>query len=308
MRILLYFFLILFLGCGTQPVKVHKITLPKWYLNPPKSNDTYVYVTGEGFSKKEAILNALNNFVARYNLTISSKFESKQEDFGGGIANRDVKYKISAIVKKFNISNYEVIKAQRYTFDKYLVLVRVNVKKLATNLEFRLDNRFKEYSKIYKSILEENPLSRLIKLKELVKKLEDEKHYIYALKLMDPNFNGKKYLYFIDKVKNEYLKLKQTVKVEVISSNLAVKKDIERFLSKNDIKIGRSPIKIIATVNTRKSSFNLVVYDIFVKVKYKGSIIGSNYFKIIIPVTSNLNGYLFDDIQNLSLKDFLHLA
>ncbi|GAB6044582.1 hypothetical protein JCM11957_01800 [Caminibacter profundus] len=307
-KIFSFFFFFLLIGCS-QKEAIKPKPVPSWYLNPPKSNERFVYVTGGGINKRAAILNALSNFISRYSVTISSNFESKAQDFGGGLANKNSIYNIKATVKKFEVSNYDVIKAERYKFDQFLVLVRVDVNKLYKDLENKLNNRFKKYKDKYRVILNKNTLKQLIEIKELYSQLKKEEDYIYVLKLMNSNFNEKKYLSFINEVKRKLESLKNSVYVEVLSNNKIIAEDIKRYLTNKSIKIGKSNIKIIVNVKKRKSSsfVNLIVYEIYINVKYKNSIIGSNYFKVTTLQKSSINGYLYNDIKELSLEKFLNL-
>jgi len=308
-KIFSFFFFFLLIGCSQKQVAIEPKPIPNWYLNPPKSNERFVYVTGGGINKRAAILNALSNFISRYSVTISSNFESKAQDFGGGLANKNSIYNIKATVKKFEVSNYDVIKAERYKFDQFLVLVRVDVNKLYKDLENKLNNRFKKYKDKYRVILNKNTLKQLIEIKELYSQLKKEEDYIYVLKLMNSNFNEKKYLSFINEVKRKLESLKNSVYVEVLSNNKIIAEDIKRYLTNKSIKIGKSNIKIIVNVKKRKSSsfVNLIVYEIYINVKYKNSIIGSNYFKVTTVQKSSINGYLYNDIKELSLEKFLNL-
>jgi len=311
MKKLVFFLLfILLTGCAhKQAVIVAKPKpMPAWYLNPPQSNNKIVYVTGGGISKKAAVLNALSNFVSRYSVTISSNFQTKLQDFGGGVANKNMAYNIKATVKKFEVSNYEIVKTERYKFDQFLVLIKVDIDKLYANIKNRLDSRFAEYKDVYNNILKENPLKQLIDLQKLSLKLENEKSYIYILKTMNQNFNSNQYLSFINKVKNRLDSLKNSIHIQISSNNFKITEDIKRYLTSNGIKVGNSQIKLIVNVKKRKSSMmNLVVYEVYLTTKYIGSIIGSNYFKIIAPQNADINGYLFNDIKNMSIEKFFNL-
>jgi hypothetical protein len=311
MKKFIFLFSFLFLvGCGSNNVYVSKPKpIPSWYLNPPQSTQQFVYVTGSGIDKKEAILNALSNFISRYSITISSDFETKSESFGGGLYNKNSVNNIKATVKKFEVSNYDVIKARQYSFDKFFVLVRVDINKLYQNVKNSLDNRFKEYKKEYHLISSENPLNKLIDLNKLYSKIKEEKNYISILKVMNNNFNEEPYLSFINKVKNRLYSLKNSIHIEIDSDNNIFAEDVKKYLINKGIKIGRSDIKLEININKRNSySFvKLVTYQIYINVKYKNNIIGNNFFKVVTTQNSTVNGYLFNDIKNLSLEEFLNL-
>jgi TusA-related sulfurtransferase len=303
-------FLILLIGCAEHKVDVYKPKpIPSWYLNPPQGNENIIYVSGSGIDKKQAILNALSNFISRYSITISSNIETKVKSFGGGLYNKQSSNEIKATVKKFEVSNYTVVKAEQYSYDKFLVLIKIDIYKLYENLKNKLDNRFKDYKNQYNFILNQNLLKQYIDLQKLYTKLKNEENYIFILKIMNKNFNEKSYLSFINKVKNKLYEIKNNLYIEIISNNKKIAEDIKKYLTNKGIKIGKSSIKMIINVNKKTSTsyMNLITYNIYINVKYKNEIIGSNFFKIILTPKSNISGYLFNEIKNLSLENFLNL-
>jgi hypothetical protein len=309
-KLLSFFLIIFFVGCATHKEVVSKPKpLPSWYLNPPKSDNKFVYVTGSGIDKKHAILDALSNFISRYSITISSKFESKVASFGGGLSSKSSRQNIEAIVKKFEVSNYEVVKAERYSFDKFFVLLKIDLKALYNNLKEKLDSRFKIYKMEFVSISKKDLLTQYIELQNLYKKLEKEKNYIFILKLMNDSFNEKKYLDFISTVKKRILYVKSNLYVEIKGDNESILKDIEHYLSMKGIKIGKSDIKMYVKTEKKENSnyVRLNIYHIYISVKYKNSLIATNSFKVILPSSVELNGKLFDNIKNLSLRQFFNI-
>jgi TusA-related sulfurtransferase len=309
----LLFFLSLFLLIGCAEHKVHVSSKPKpipnWYLNPPQGNKNIVYVSGSGINKKQAVLNALSNFISRYSVTISSNFESKVKSFGSGLYNKHSVKEIKATVKQFEVSNYKVVKAEQYSFDKFFVLIKVDINKLYENVKNKLDNRFVDYKNQFNSIIKENLLKQFIELNKLYSKLKQKEDYIFILKIMNKNFNEKKYLAFINKVKNRLYTVKNNLYIQVISNNKSISEDIKKYLTDKGIKLGKSDIKIKINVNKKISTnyIQLTTYNIHINVEYKNEIIGSNYFKIVVPPNTNINGYLFNQIKNQSLEKFLNL-
>lgn len=314
MKNIIFFLFLSFLivGCSSHKVNVSQVqqkSLPNWYLNPPQSSKNYVYITGSGIDKQQAILNALSNFISRLSINISSTFENKIASYGGGLYNKQSMQDIKATVNKFQVTNYTVVRAEQYSFDKFLVLIKVDMNKLYENLKNQLDNRFNTYENEFKYILNENLLKQYIDLKKLYSKLEKEKNYIFILKIINEKFNDKKYLDFINKVKSRLLYVKEHLYVEIDSNNSIIKEDIKKYLTAQGIKLGKSDIKI--KINVIKRSFtsymSLVTYQIYMNVEYKNNVIGNNFFKIVVPKNTNISGYLFNMIKNMSLEKFLNL-
>jgi len=124
---------------------------------------------------------------------------------------------------------------------------------------------------------------------------------------MNEKFNEKEYLSFIYEVKNKLDSLKSSISIEVISNNHIIAEDIKKYLTNHNIKITKSPIKMVINVKAKRSSLDLIAYEIYINVKYKNTIIGSNYFRILLPKSSSLSGYLYSEIKSLPLEKFLGL-
>ncbi len=306
------FFLFLFIisGCSSHTYVAPKPKkLPVWYLNPPKNSENIVYVTGSGINKKEAILNALSNFIAGYSIKISSVLNINKKSFGGGLYNKNVNYDVKAVISGFEVSDYEVVKVYQYKFDNVLVLVKVDTSKLFDIQKAKLDDRFNRYRLEFRTLLKENKIKRLIGLENLLRKLDKEKNYLYVLKGMNPKFDIKKYLTFIDTVYNTYLRTKTSLKICVKCNVLPIKRDIEKYLIKHNVKIGNSDTVLDVKINKKSSDsiMSLEVYNIYLILKKEDTVIGSNGFKIVVPKNANLNNQLYDEIKNLNIKEFFNI-
>ncbi len=312
MRKRFFFFFAFFLltGCVKQNVSVplKPKPLPSWYLNHPKSDGRYVYATGSGINKKEALLNALSNFISMFSVKITSSININKKNFGGGLYNRSAKYDVKAVIGNFEVTNYEILKVYPYKFDRVLLLLKVDTKKLFENMKAKLDERFKGYKVKFSVISKENRIKQIIDLDSFVKKLQKEKEYIYTLKVMNPNFNEKPYLDFINKVYNYALNIKSSTKVSIKCDNFSIKQDIEKYLSKHGIKVGKSELEIKVIVKRKRSNsiMNLSVYNIYVYLQKNSQTLSSNSFKIVVPANVNLSGQLYDEIKKLSLKQFFN--
>ena len=305
-----FFLFLLILGCRSNQVTVHKPKpLPSWYLKPPKSDKRYVYVTGSGINKNTAVINALSNFIALYSIKISSSLTINKFNSNGGLYNRSSKYDVKAVIGKLKVTNYEILKVYPYRYNKILVLVRVDKEKLFDNLKNKLDEKFASYKMRYQQYEQENPIKQLIDLELLQKDLQKELEYIDILKIMNKKFNEKPYINFIRKVDKKILDLKKSIKIDLKSNNYYIKKDIEKFLLKKGLKVGKSNIKLNVKVNKKESKqiMNLVVFNIYYELMTKNNIIASNSIKIILPKHSNLNNALYEEIKDKSLKDFFNL-
>jgi hypothetical protein len=288
------FVVLLFLGCaGNKQPKI-----PSWYLKPLGED----YATGSGYTKKEAVFNALSNFVAKYGVGISSSLDINKKNYSGGLYLKNSAYSLKAEVSKIEISDYRVVKVYPYKY-RFLVLVKVDKKRLFNRLKSSLDERFKGYKEQFLAIKKENSIKQLIDLKNLLKELEKEKRYIKFLKALNPSFNQKPYMDFIEDVKQQFIKLKHCVKIEIECNNFAIKKDIEKYLNEHDIKVSKSPLKLKVKVikKSSKGIINLDVYNIYTSLSDNT---GTNHFKIVVPKNTDISGYFYDEVKNMDLEKF----
>jgi len=178
----LFLIILIFLSaCGSPEI-------PKWYVNTPKDNSLYFYATAEGYSKQNAIKNALNDIASRINVKISSNFVINK-----GIHNEktynEIYQQINTQISNVSFNNYEILKTQKRD-DKYYVLVRVNkqklIKSLKTKTDLNLQNlKFDNQTPIKKVISAYKILNGLKKLKSDVFILESLGHDInpYVIKI-----------------------------------------------------------------------------------------------------------------------------
>jgi len=182
MKKLLFLLILIFLSACKNP------EIPKWYINTPKDTYTYFYASAEGYTKENAIKNALNDIASRINVKISSNFVINK-----GIHNQktysEIYQQINTKISNVSFNNYEILKTEKQD-DKYYVLLRVNKQKLIKNLKTKTDLKlqnltFNNHTPIKKVILAYKILNELKKLKSDVFILESLGHDInpYVIKI-----------------------------------------------------------------------------------------------------------------------------
>jgi hypothetical protein len=303
MNRLIFLLFLLLISCADKNKNIEK--LPSWYLNPPKSKSAF-YASGSGATKKDAVLNALSSFIATKGVEVASEIDIKKSDFGGGIYSSELNYKLKSKTYKIKISNYEIEKVD-VVKNRVLVLVKIDKERLFESLKREFETQFGFQKEKFKLITEENPFFQYLKLKKFIKNLESDFVYLNFLHSINPDFNRQKYVKWINAVKLYYLKLKNSIKIEVVSDNMEVKKDIEKYLTDNGIKISKSDLVLKITVFKKNSDkiIKLSVYKVYMDLMYKKTKIGSNYFKIVLPQNSSLLGNLYEEIKTLPIEDFV---
>jgi hypothetical protein len=184
-------FLLFFISCANpQP--------PKWLINPPKDNILYFYAAGEGYTKKEAVKNALNDIASRINVKITSEFIINKGSYNNKIYN-DTYQLIKAEVKNIHL-NYEILKTKKID-KKIYVLLRVDKEKLIISLKNDIDNEIKQLTSLLKT---KNPCKKVKNAYIVLQKLKSLNSKISILNYFIPSTYNTKNIY------NTALKLKNT--------------------------------------------------------------------------------------------------
>ena len=184
-------FLLFFISCANpQP--------PKWLINPPKDNILYFYAASEGYTKKEAIKNALSDIASRINVKITSEFVINKGSYNKKTYN-DTYQLIKAEVKNIHL-NYEILKTKKID-KKIYVLLRVNKEKLITSLKNDINNEIKRLNSLLKT---ENPCKKVKNAYIVLQKLKSFNSKISILNYFTPSTYDTKNIY------NTALKLKNT--------------------------------------------------------------------------------------------------
>jgi hypothetical protein len=303
--------LVLLSACGSQKrVVVQEKKAPTWYDNPPRSTSETLYEVGQGYTKKEAIDNALSLMLSTLSVSIESKYNSKSVENQGSIENyqKTVSNEISSEVKKIRISNYEVVKSEEFGFKDFRVLVKSDKKKIFESLKQELDQKFNTIQKRAKSVENQNAIKQINFYKDAKKQLENVPNTLIVMHSLRNGFESKSYLERLAEIdsKYEYLldNISFSIKTDAQAKNL--KDPIRNGLSEKKLKIkderGKNHFVITITSKIQQAKaygFDLARSAIAITVKdYKGAIIGSNKLNIIGQSTQ---GYAIAK-ENVAIK------
>ena len=227
------FLLILFFlsACGSPDI-------PKWYVNTPKDNSLYFYATAEGYSKQNAIKNALNDIASRINVKISSNFVINR-----GIHNKktynEIYQQINTQISNVSFNNYEILKTEKQE-DKYYVLLRVNKQKLIKSLKTKINLKFQNLN-----FNNQSPIKKVISAYKILNSLKKIKSDVFILESLGININP--YITKIEKLENKakeiIINTKFSIKadrfknvtVEVLSGYLTITPNADNIISVNVI-------------------------------------------------------------------------
>ncbi len=286
--------LLLFSACGAQKrVVVVEKKAPTWYDNPPLSDSNTLYEVGQGYTKKEAIDNALSMMVSTLSVSIESKYHSKSVENQGSVENyqKTVSNEINSEVKKIRISNYEVVKAEEFGFKDYRVLVKSDKRKIYSSLKKEMEQKFSFIDKRSKDIQKLNAIKQMRYYKKAKESVADVPDTLTVLSSLESRFNPDKYLDKLQKVQRKYEQLLNSISFSIKTNSDArnLKDPIRDGLAQKKYQIkdakGSSHFTITVTNKIQKAKaygFDLARSAIAINVKdYRGSIIGSNKINII---------------------------
>ena len=238
---------LLFLGCASkQKVVVSKKEAPSWLIHPPKSNNFELFALGEGENKQDALNNALTFMVSTLSVSVSSSFSAKTVVKEGSINSSDATYvnQTQSDVKRIRISDYEILHEEKLGFKKYVVLIKANKKKLFQGLKNEIDQKFEIYENNEKNIQNSNALKQLSSYKKMIKTFAYIKNSLIVMKVLNENFNQKKYLEKMNSINKKYQYLLQNISFWVYSNVESLSKPIIAGLTKQKFIVKKSKSKM----------------------------------------------------------------
>jgi hypothetical protein len=210
-----FLFVLIFLfvaGCSQS--------VPQWVNAPAPDNQTYLYASAEGGSKKEAINEALSFIASKLQVNVSSIFESTK-----GYYETSNKKNYFQKVKNITISkirdipfiNYEILKMKK-TDDKYYVLIRINRRKNANFLIEKSKNELRELT----PLLGIKDKIKILKIyPQAIKKLNETISNLYIAQTLYPSTEIKKLIILAIKLKNAFEEKLNGVSFFIVKSNFS---------------------------------------------------------------------------------------
>ncbi|WP_415397972.1 LPP20 family lipoprotein [Sulfurimonas sp. CS5] len=299
-------------GCSTQKrIVAKKQELPSWFSNPQKSTSTMLYATGEGKNREEAIKDALNMMVSTLGVSIASEFDSKVVENSGDIDayEQTTSSEIRSSVKKIKVSNYKLLQSKEFSFNRHLVLIESDKKKLFDSLKKELDQKFLIIER-GENNLSNNIIEKFRVCKDAKNLLVDTPNTLIIMNALQNSFDSVDYVEKLQGVNNDYEKILSSISFSiesnkdakdlepVISSGLSAKK-LQILTQKEELST-HLIIKINSKIKKANAyGFILARAAISIEVKdYKGTIIGSNKLNIDGQST---HGYS-DAKENVAMK------
>ena len=257
MKRLIILFGLLFISCSSNP--------PEWYNKIYNDNNYFIYSTGVGKTKKEAINNALANISSKVSVIIKSIYKSKKYQYKGddtSVYSNNSIFDIEAKTNPITFTQYKILKIEKK--EKYYVLIKINRLK---NAKYMCDNT--DYPNIDKSKLNIflNHKKILYYLNKTIKKLKS----INALYPICKNRLDK-----IVSLKNEIINKFNHLNISIRSDNQRIKNIIESILNIKTSSNGN--IKILIHQNIKhKTVGNYKISTIYLNFKINDAKNSKNY-------------------------------
>ena len=206
-----------FNACSKEPkvtIDFHEKKVPQWFLEPPISTSSSLYATADGSDKKTAIVNALNNIASTLSVSIQSEFQNSLESITiNGVENLNQKSysNVLASVKNIRISNYKVLKYEKLSYNRTVVLIVANKKDIFDSIKDEIDKRIKLTKSQERNYKNANPLNRLKFYKDAINNNDTLIYKSIILKILNHNFNDTYIVNFVSHFKTSYQKLKNSI-------------------------------------------------------------------------------------------------
>ena len=237
-----YFYLSLiilfFANCSSGSSQNNYVQSPKWYLLTPNNTDEFLYGSGEGSNKQNAIDNSLQNMSTRLVVDISSAVQTKTISNTNNNYQKETIRNVKVEAEKIRFNNYKIDNIENIN-KNYFVLSKVNRKEL---FQLKLDEFKLKDTNIntsYTTLKTKSKLEQIFKLEDMKNNLINGKHQAFVLYAINNKFNYKTFVKKYDKYINEIETLKSSVLVFVKSNEKDgfFKNEISDALNKNNYKI-----------------------------------------------------------------------
>lgn len=287
--------------------------LPIWYLNPPSNTQQYLYGSGEGKDLKEARGNALENMISQLGISISSSYKSKlqvkrqyREYF-----TKDIDYTLEAEVKKIRVSNYELIKSQKQSYNQFLVLVRSDKQLFTQGLIKELDMKINSIKSERERYLFSNVIRRQQFYAKALIELDTLLPSLLVLSSLDNSFEDARYLENISKIKKESQELNEKLSFSLVhdKNSKAYKEELQVALTDQGKHVTHAQkndkdhifISLHTTTNfSNAQGFDILKATLTIEVKdYQNKVIGGNRIKLSGQATQGKSSALRNSSKKL---------
>lgn len=280
----------LFLLTGCLPKKEVKVSYPNWYTSLQKDSTLFYYGTGEGYSKKEAVINALNDIASKVNISIESSI-STNKVMTSGTYNRTIHQNIKNKVKKIDFSNYAIKQSKALDNGKIIVLVQVNRVKNAEIISDKISKEIKDINNILNTRFK-NITYKLKEYNNIYSKIDKELlPKCFIAKSLSDNINIDSKIDKLLNIKKKVDSFKNSITFSIKSNNSKYTTALVNEISQKGYTINKkAKIKLVLNIKEEKKSIlgNYIIKSVInITAKEGNSIISQD--RIITGAKSRSN-------------------
>jgi hypothetical protein len=232
---------------------------PKWYLNINRSNSIYYIGVGEGHSKREAKISALNQISSEISISISSNMKITQLSQNNNFSEK-IEQVTKASVAKIDFSGVIIMKIVE-SANKVYTKLKVDRSILFDAQKIKVDKLYNDTLSLYNHSIANGVFELLRNYASIEDKILKISARLAILKAIDANFNQSEYQAKLDKIINNSLTVKSNAGIYVSGKDNVFKEMIKQYISS----IGLS----IVTSKNHVSKDNLYIIDVKVSSKPK---------------------------------------
>ncbi|MEA3373226.1 MAG: LPP20 family lipoprotein [Campylobacterota bacterium] len=290
-------------GSKPAPVVTQKKPLPEWYLTPPLNSDAYLYGVGDGKNLDEAKKHALESMVAQLGISIASRFESATEVSKGyrEYLKKSTTSELKSEIAKIRISNYEVIKSDKRSYNHFIALVRSDKQSFMNGLLKELELTYGKITSQERLMASSDLLSRYRFYADASNRLNETFSTLLILSTVDKTFDDSPYLKQSAKISKafETLKAQLAFSVEGDSDTRKFAEVISVALTDNKMRVVRPSqsdqnslaVSLASSIETARSrGFDIARIALVIEVRnHQGKIIGGNKLNLTGQATQGMD-------------------
>lgn len=297
---LLTLLLIALSGCGSAepstPPQTHKVEIPSWYLNPPKDSATFLYGVAIGKNRDDAIKLALTDMIAKLGIKIESTFESNVK-VQYGYASKSITNQVKSSIDTIKINNYDVVEAERLSYNKFAILLKTDKLKLAKSLKEDVERKHTALQTTLSASKNSNILSRYKTSEHVSEAAKTLLPDVLIIQELEPSYSGEAHLSFIQESYRQFLNIKNSLGFYVKGDKHSAQfvNAFENYLTRHGYHIlahknkNTVLIKIETTLNNANAaSIKIITYNVAINAMNNGEKIGGKNMVIKLRKSSNM--------------------
>ncbi len=277
-------------GCSSKPKPIVSAEnqVPSWFLNPPQTDNTYMYGVAIANSRQGAIKKALDDMISKLSINIKSTYNSKVQQ-NNYYTDTNISNNIKTTISLIKINNYKVLRTKLIGYNKFAILIQTNKRKFVHGLIVNLNNMRKRINLRYSLLKHQNVIMRYHALKQLTKNAKKMQHTLQIIDELTHNQKFDKLLYLADIIRVEQrfltLKNKLTFYIKPNKNSSLFIEAMKDFLTKHNFTVfnkkNKNSINLHIKVNDniyKNKYMNIITIYVKIQIFNNALHVGGNTF------------------------------